>query len=256
MKKPRWVLLAGLLLVPLAFGISLAQSGGEATPEASSRLGPDELDELVAPIALYPDEMVALVLAASTQPFELMEATRYFATVKGDVPEKVDVDWDDSVKELLYYPDILQFFPRQFTGIEQGRPGNDGGAVLVVVKHGNVHRFFQCLLDLETLGSLDIFQIDAAERGLHQLNSPDHLLRVFRLQFDIENVNVGEPFKENPFPFHNRLSGHGADVSQSEDCGSVSNDCDKVTLCRVLVNVSRILLDFETGFGYARSIRK
>jgi hypothetical protein len=106
-KQPRWILLAGLLLVPLAFGISLAQSGGEATPEASSRLGPDELDELMAPIALYPDEMVALVLPASTQPFELMEASRYLATVKGEVPEKVDVDWDDSVKELLYYPDIL-----------------------------------------------------------------------------------------------------------------------------------------------------
>ena len=112
MRKPRWVLLAGLSLVPLALGISLAQSGGEATPQASSRLGPDELDELVASIALYPDEMVALVLAASTQPFELMEASRYLATVKGKVPSKVDVDWDDSVKELLHYPDILQMLNR------------------------------------------------------------------------------------------------------------------------------------------------
>jgi hypothetical protein len=97
----------GLLVVPLAFGISLAQSGGEAAPQASSGLGPDELDELAAPIALFPDEMVAIVLAATTQPFEVMEASRYLAQVNGEVPEKVDVDWDDSVKELLYYPDVL-----------------------------------------------------------------------------------------------------------------------------------------------------
>ena len=83
----RWRWLLGLLVVPLAFGISLAQSGGGASPQVSSQLGADELDELVAPIALYPDEMVALVLPASTQPFELMEASRYLAQVKGEVPD-------------------------------------------------------------------------------------------------------------------------------------------------------------------------
>jgi len=103
-----------LLVVPLVLvGISLAQSSGGGAQQATAGLSPDELDELVAPIALYPDEMVAIVLAASTQPFEVMDASVFLAQCDGKPPEDPQVDWDDSVKELLQYPDILRMLNKE-----------------------------------------------------------------------------------------------------------------------------------------------
>src|SRR5579862_4331387 len=69
----------------------------------------DELDQLVAPIALYPDELVAEVLAASTYPSEVDAAAQWLqanASYSADqVADAVnDVDWDDSVKALTEFP--------------------------------------------------------------------------------------------------------------------------------------------------------
>src|ERR1043166_10153816 len=49
---------------------------GEAQP-AGPRLGQAELEKLLAPLALYPDDLVAQILTASTYPIEIVEATRW-----------------------------------------------------------------------------------------------------------------------------------------------------------------------------------
>ena len=73
---------------------------------------PEQLDALVAPIALYPDELLANVLAASTYPLEVVQADRWAKAnkkVKGDAL-KAAVEkqaWDDSVKALAATPDVL-----------------------------------------------------------------------------------------------------------------------------------------------------
>ncbi len=72
----------------------------------------EELDQLVAPIALYPDALLAEVLMASTYPLEVVQADRWAAgnkTIKGD-QLKAAVDkqtWDDSVKSLVATPSVL-----------------------------------------------------------------------------------------------------------------------------------------------------
>src|ERR1700750_3393210 len=74
---------------------------------------PEQLEALVAPIALYPDELLANVLAASTYPLEVVTADRWVKankTLKGDA-QKAAVDkqqWDDSVKALISTPDVLE----------------------------------------------------------------------------------------------------------------------------------------------------
>ena len=66
----------------------------------------------MAPIALYPDELLANVLAASTYPLEVVQADRWLKehkSLKGDAL-KAEVDkqaWDDSVKALASTPDVL-----------------------------------------------------------------------------------------------------------------------------------------------------
>jgi Protein of unknown function (DUF3300) len=99
--------LAALLLAP---GLAAAQTdqGGAG----SRAFKPEELEQLAAPIALYPDPLVAQILMASTYPLEVVQAARFAeanANLKGaqldDALKKQT--WDDSVKSLVSFPQVL-----------------------------------------------------------------------------------------------------------------------------------------------------
>ncbi|WP_165421355.1 DUF3300 domain-containing protein [Bradyrhizobium sp. Leo170] len=82
-----------------------------ATP-SEQLLKPEQLEALVAPIALYPDDLLANVLAASTYPLEIVQADRWVAShkdLKGDaLKNAVDKQsWDDSVKALVSTAAVL-----------------------------------------------------------------------------------------------------------------------------------------------------
>jgi uncharacterized membrane protein YgcG len=71
-----------------------------------------QLDQLVAPIALYPDALLVQALMASTYPLEIVQAERWAAANKSLKGEKLDAalakqDWDDSVKALVATPTVL-----------------------------------------------------------------------------------------------------------------------------------------------------
>ena len=73
---------------------------------------PEQLQQLVAPIALYPDSLVAQILAASTFPEQVVEADRWVQAnpdLKGDaLGQAVDQQpWDPSVKALVAFPSVL-----------------------------------------------------------------------------------------------------------------------------------------------------
>jgi hypothetical protein len=82
------------------------------SPPAAELLKPEQLEALVAPIALYPDELLANVLAASTYPLEVVQADRWLKehkTLKGDTLKK-EVEkqsWDNSIKALTSTADVL-----------------------------------------------------------------------------------------------------------------------------------------------------
>jgi hypothetical protein len=89
-----------------------APSGGQAGQSEEALLRPEELDQLLAPIALYPDDLVAQVLTASTYPVEVVQAARFAkenANLKGEqlMDAAKDKDWDPSVKAMLQFPDVL-----------------------------------------------------------------------------------------------------------------------------------------------------
>ena len=113
--------LAFVLLLPmLPQTLSAAQQQDQdAQSSAQSLQAPpytqqtaDQLQQLVAPIALYPDSLVAQVLAASTFPAEVVEADRWVQAnpdLKGDaLAQAVDQQsWDPSVKALTAFPTVL-----------------------------------------------------------------------------------------------------------------------------------------------------
>ena len=67
-----------------------------------------ELEELVGPIALYPDDLLAIVLPASTFPLQIVEASRFLAALEDDPSLEPDEDWDDAVVALLNYPEVVE----------------------------------------------------------------------------------------------------------------------------------------------------
>ena len=102
-----WTALLGSMLI-LVFALNaLAQApaapGGAAAPPSSG-----ELDALVGPIALYPDDLVAIILPASTNPLQLVQADRYLDKRKADPKLPLDEKWDDAVKSLLNYPEVVK----------------------------------------------------------------------------------------------------------------------------------------------------
>ncbi len=68
----------------------------------------EELEALVGPIALYPDDLLAVVLPASTYPLEIVQAARFLEELESDSSLEPDESWDDSVVALLNYPEVVE----------------------------------------------------------------------------------------------------------------------------------------------------
>jgi len=110
-------MLAGALAV-----VILGASGapGQAPPppapdQAAPELPPEQLDQMLAPIALYPDPLLAQILMAATYPLEVVEANRWHqdpsnASLEGDqlTAALEQQTWDPSVKSLVPFPQILR----------------------------------------------------------------------------------------------------------------------------------------------------
>ena len=104
-----------------------AQPPPQDTPQQSpsqTKLAPRELDQLVAPIALYPDPLLAEVLMASAYPLDVVQAERWLESnksLKGD-QLKAAVDkqpWDDSIKALTATPSVIQMMSSKLDWIQK-----------------------------------------------------------------------------------------------------------------------------------------
>jgi hypothetical protein len=86
-------------------------SGGGPPPPAQT-LPPQQLEDLVAPIALYPDNLLSEILAASTYPLEVVEAQQWLQLNRNLTGQKLmeaaqRQNWDPSVQALVAFPDVL-----------------------------------------------------------------------------------------------------------------------------------------------------
>jgi len=103
------LLCAAIMLVPIARQ-PVAQDAPAAA--ASAAFSQQELDELLAPIALYPDPLLAQVFMASTYPMEIVEAARWLKA-NPDLKDKALEDalqgqsWDPAVKAITAVPQVL-----------------------------------------------------------------------------------------------------------------------------------------------------
>ncbi len=104
------LLLAVATTVPLPTATA-AESAAPASGE--TQLAQDKLDSLLAPVALYPDQLLTQTLMAATYPLDVVEAARFVKEnkdLKGDGLDKAvaEKNWDPSVQSLTAYPQVLE----------------------------------------------------------------------------------------------------------------------------------------------------
>jgi 2-keto-3-deoxy-L-rhamnonate aldolase RhmA len=108
-------ILCSLLSIPFGIPAVLAQTTGSTPALAQAPpqlLTADQLDTLVAPVALYPDPLLSQVLAASTYPLEVVEAEQWLQQNQNlhgqhlmDAAKRQN--WDPSVQALVAFPTAL-----------------------------------------------------------------------------------------------------------------------------------------------------
>lgn len=137
--RPLFGLLVPLCLAPLtscANDTYLAQNYSTANPAYSQPgyaapapavvasptgqfLAPPQLNELVSRIALYPDDLIAIILPASTYPLQVVQATRYLEAVRGNSTLSPDDSWDNAIVALLNYPDVVNMMNQELAWTER-----------------------------------------------------------------------------------------------------------------------------------------
>lgn len=80
--------------------------GADAAPGAQ-KLSPKQLEELVGRIALYPDDLLVIILQGSAYPLDIVQAERFLPKLKKDPKLQPDSRWDQSIRSLLNYPDVV-----------------------------------------------------------------------------------------------------------------------------------------------------
>ncbi|HUL53374.1 MAG TPA: DUF3300 domain-containing protein [Opitutaceae bacterium] len=101
------------LLTLILLGVSVAAPLRAQTPVAI-QYGPGSLEQLVAPIALYPDSLVALLLPAAGVSGDVVLAARYLEQ-GGDLALADAQPWDPSVQALAHYPDLITWMAGNLT---------------------------------------------------------------------------------------------------------------------------------------------
>ena len=107
-----------LLFAGLGMGQPVFSQEQSAAADASvaatspDPLSADEMEILVARIALYPDELIAVITAASLYPLQIVEAARYLDQYATDKSLKPKDSWDGSVISLLNYPDVVKMMSK------------------------------------------------------------------------------------------------------------------------------------------------
>jgi uncharacterized membrane protein YgcG len=104
-----WLLVLSLVL-PLS--LKAQEQEGSAVTQQPRTYSQEELDRLLAPIALYPDTLLSQVLMASTYPLEVIAADRWLKQNQSLTGDSLDTalqerSWDVSVKSLCHYPGVL-----------------------------------------------------------------------------------------------------------------------------------------------------
>src|SRR5204863_2428371 len=106
-------IICAIVLVPGDMSLLAGQVPTPAADEEAARIPNDQLDSLVAPIALYPDPLLSQTLVASTYPLEIVQLQQWLEKnpnlkdkALSDAVEKQN--WDPSIQAMAAFPDVVK----------------------------------------------------------------------------------------------------------------------------------------------------
>jgi len=111
------------------------------------------------------------------------------------------------------------------------------------------HDLLKFLLDVETIRSFQIFQIDSTKRGSQAFDTVDEIIGIGRINTDIDGLDASKLVEKDGLAFHDRLGGEGAKVTKTEDGSAIGNDSDGVALVGVLVGSFGVLSNLDARDG-------
>src|SRR5271167_1223760 len=112
MRRFQKLLVLGSTLFLFGAGLIRAQQP-PPLPPPDQTLSPQQLENLVAPIALYPDPLLSQIMVAATYPLEVVQASQWLQRNPGLTGAAVtqaaqEQNWDPSVQALVVFPDVLK----------------------------------------------------------------------------------------------------------------------------------------------------
>jgi hypothetical protein len=173
-------------------GYAQAPVAGEGSPPAT--LTPAQLEELVGRIALYPDDLLAIILPASTFPLDIVQAERFLQKVKQDKSLKPDERWNESIRNLCNYPEVISMMSQDLDWTQ------DLGEA-VVSQQADVIKAVQAFrAKAKTAGNLrtDDKQIVTQEKDVIQIVPADPEV-IYVPQYQPSTVVVYQPVAPPPY---------------------------------------------------------
>ena len=150
--------------------------------------------------------------------------------------------------------DVLDLLADDLERVQERGGRDDRRAVLVVVEDRDLQPLLQRSSISKHSGALMSSRLMPPKVGSSRATVSMIVVRVLRVELDVEDVDVGEPLEEDALALHDRLAGERADVAEAEHGGAVRDDGDEVALARVLVDLLRVLRDREAGLGDAGGV--
>ena len=150
--------------------------------------------------------------------------------------------------------DVFEVFICDLQRVGCCGPHNNGGAVLVVMEHRDVHALAAEFFHDKALWRLDVFEVDSPKSWPHGTDDVGELFRVCLVQFDVKAVDIGKFLEEHRFALHHWFGRQCTDVSEAEHSRPVGHHCHEVLAGGVEGCVGWVLFDLEAGFCHARGV--
>src|SRR5690606_9328336 len=135
----------------------------------------------------------------------------------------------------------------QLTGVQKGRRGDDGGAMLVVVKDRDAHAAPELPLDDETFRGADVLEVDTAKRRLKAGDDLNEPMRIFLIDLDVEDVDIRKALEEDSLSLHDGLGRASPDSPAPQHSGAVADDADEIAPRGIGIDEIWLADDLTTG---------
>ena len=145
-------------------------------------------------------------------------------------------------------------FVNHFQAVQNRCAHHNGGAVLVVMKDGNLHALAQFALDVKAVGRLDVFQVDATKSGLKRGNDVDQFVGVFFVHLNVKHIDASKLFEQHALAFHDWLGREWTDVTQAQHRCAVGDDGDQIASAGVFIGVVGVFDDFLARCGHTGGV--